>query len=75
MEYIQVPEGVAIFKEGDESNGKMYLVYSGELLVVSSKMAIIPKDNIKDSMKPTNTKSDKLDNQEEMTFSSMVENF
>ena len=47
VEYETVNKGDIVFKEGDESNGKMYIVISGEVWVVIKQLDMISRENKK----------------------------
>lgn len=43
--YEKLPPGRVIFKQGDTSDGKMYIVYSGEVAVVTKNLDLFAKEN------------------------------
>ena len=48
LKYEYFPANTPIFKQGDESNGKMYLVYSGICHVILQQGDIITNMNLDD---------------------------
>jgi len=46
MKYEKLPAGSVVFKEGDNSNGKMYIVYDGEVKVITKNQDVFVKQNI-----------------------------
>ena len=49
--YETIEAGKAVFEEGDHSNGKMYICLSGELLVMTRKIAMIAQANLEMTQK------------------------
>lgn len=46
-EYETISKGDVVFKENDESNGKMYVIITGEVWVVIKKLNYIASENKK----------------------------
>jgi hypothetical protein len=56
MKYEKHPAGSAIFQEGDKSDNKMYIVYSGEICIVIKKLDFYARQNLGiDDKKPEET--------------------
>jgi len=56
LRYRKVKAGKPVFVEGDPSNGNMYVVFSGELLVMVKKLDVIALMNLTAGKKTLDTK-------------------
>lgn len=56
LRYRKVKAGKPVFVEGEASNGNMYVVFSGELLVMVKKLDVIAQTNLTAGKKVAETK-------------------
>jgi len=56
LRYRKVKAGKPVFMEGEASNGNMYVVFSGELLVMVKKLDVIAQTNLTAGRKVAETK-------------------